>query len=147
MIAADVARALAMTAVVVVLELHGFELVTILAAEFVVGAFTTIFNPAEQAIIPALVDTPLVADANGLVRSSRSAAQFVGASVGGVLIISLGPVTGLAVNAATFAVSALLLFGMTVRPILGVEQRVKPGISRTSAMGSGGSSKREGSSS
>jgi MFS family permease len=127
MIAADVARALAMTAVVVVLELHGFELVTILAAEFVVGAFTTIFNPAEQAIIPALVDTPLVADANGLVRSSRSAAQFVGASVGGVLIVSLGPVTGLAVNAATFAVSALLLFGMTVRPILGVEQRVKPG--------------------
>jgi MFS family permease len=126
MIAADVARALAMAAVVVVLAFHGFELVTILGAEFVVGAFTTIFNPAEQAIIPALVEAPLVADANGLVRSSRSAAQFVGASVGGVLIVSLGPVTGLAVNVATFAVSALLLFGMTVRPVPEVEQRVKP---------------------
>src|SRR5208282_1883310 len=118
MIAADVARALAMSAVV---ELHGFELVTILVAYFVVGAFSTIFNPAEQALIPALVDTPLVADANGLVRSSRSAAQFVGASLGGILIVTLGPVMGLAANAATFAVSALLLFGMTVRSVAEVE--------------------------
>jgi MFS family permease len=126
MIGADIARALAMGAVVVVLELHGFELVTILAAYFVVGAFTTIFNPAEQAIIPSLVDTPLVADANGLVRSSRSAAQFVGASLGGILIVSLGPITGLGANAATFAVSALLLFGMTARPAVQIEQRTKP---------------------
>ncbi|HXY12232.1 MAG TPA: MFS transporter [Thermoplasmata archaeon] len=114
MIVSDVARALAMGAVVVVLVLHGFDLPTLLAAEFVIGAFTTVFNPAEQAIIPALVETRLVADANGLVRSSRSAAQFVGASLGGVLIVTLGAVIGVAANAATFAVSALLLFGMTV---------------------------------
>jgi len=115
MIGADVARAVAMAAVVVVLEVHGFELLTILGAYFVVGAFTTVFNPAEQAIVPALVETALVADANGLVRSSRSAAQFVGVSLGGVLIVTLGPASGIAANAATFAVSALLLFGMTVR--------------------------------
>jgi len=115
MIGSDVARAVAMAAVVVVFEVHGFDLVTVLAANFVVGAFTTVFNPAEQAIIPALVDAPLVADANGLVRSSRSAAQFVGASLGGVLIVSLGAVVGIAANAVTFGVSALLLLGMTVR--------------------------------
>jgi MFS family permease len=126
MIGSDVARALAMAAVVVVLELHGFDLVTILGAYFVVGAFTTVFNPAEQAIIPALVDLPLVADANGLVRSSRAAAQFVGAAVGGVLIVSLGPVTGVIANAATFAVSAFLLLGMTVRPEPRVSTRRKP---------------------
>jgi MFS family permease len=119
MIVSDVARAVAMGAVVVVLALHGFDLPTILAAEFVIGAFTTVFNPAEQAIIPALVESPLVPDANGLVRSSRSAAQFVGTSLGGVLIVTLGAVVGVAANAATFAVSALLLFGMTVgaRPL------------------------------
>jgi len=114
MIGSDVARAVAMTAVVVVLEVHGFDLATILAAYFVVGAFTTVFNPAEQAVVPALVESDLVADANGLVRSSRSAAQFVGASVGGVLIVTLGSVWGVAANAITFAVSAALLYGMSV---------------------------------
>ncbi|HYA71234.1 MAG TPA: MFS transporter [Thermoplasmata archaeon] len=115
MIGSDVARAVAMTAVVVVLEVHGFDLLTILGANFVVGAFTVVFNPAEQAIVPVLVESSLVADANGLVRSSRSAAQFVGTSVGGVLIVTLGAVAGVAANAATFALSAALLLGMVVR--------------------------------
>lgn len=126
MITSDAARAVAMTAVVVVLELHGFELVTILAAYFVIGAFTTVFNPAEQSILPALVEAPLIADANGLVRASRSATQFVGASIGGVLIVVLGPVSGIAANAATFALSASLLFGMSVRPVPELISRGKP---------------------
>lgn len=125
MIGADVARALAMTAVVIVLELHGFELLTILAAYFVVGAFTTVFNPAEQAIVPALVESALVADANGLVRSSRSALSFIGVSIGGVLIVSLGPAAGVAANAVTFALSATLLFGMTTRPLAEAQKRPK----------------------
>lgn len=111
---------------VVVLEIHGFDLFTILAAFFLLGAFTTVFNPAEQSIIPALVDTPLVADANGLVRSSRSAVQFVGAAIGGVPIVSVGPIAGVAANALTFAVSAILLVGMSVRPLPGVAGRSKP---------------------
>src|SRR5208282_4185216 len=126
MIGADVARALAMGIVVVVLDLHGFDLLTVLGSYFVIGAFTTIFSPAEQAIIPALVEAPLVADANGLVRSSRSALQFVGVAIGGVLIVSLGPVWGVAANAATFALSAMLLLGMSVRPVPALAGRLKP---------------------
>jgi len=114
MIGADIARALAMASVVVVLLFHGFDLLTILVAYFLVGAFTTIFNPAEMAIVPALVRLPLVADANGLVRSSRSAAQFVGTSLGGVLVVTLGAAAGVAANAATFALSATLLLGMSI---------------------------------
>ncbi|MGA8710102.1 MAG: MFS transporter [Thermoplasmata archaeon] len=126
MIGADLARAAAMASVAVVLEFYGFNLLTILVAYFLVGAFTTIFNPAEQSIVPALVEAPLVADANGLVRSSRSALSFVGYAVGGILIVSVGAVWGVAANAATFALSALLLFGMTVRPIPALAGRAKP---------------------
>lgn len=114
MILADVSRALAMAVVVVVLEVKGFDLATMLGAYFVVGAFTTIFNPAEQAIVPSLVERDLIADANGLVRSSRSVLQFLGASVAGLLIVTVGPRAGVAANAATFAVSAALLVGMRV---------------------------------
>ena len=127
MILADGVRALAMAGVAAVLELHGFDLVTILAANFVVGAFTTVFNPAEQAIVPALVDAPLVADANGLIRSSRSALQFLGFSSAGVMIVTLGATFGVVVNAATFALSALLLTGMRIPSTGAAGARAAPG--------------------
>lgn len=114
MIAADVARSLAMFAVVIVLGLGGFNLLVLVGAYAVVGAFTTLFNPAEQALVPSLVPLEDVADANGLVRSSRASVQFVGAAVAGVLIVTTGPVWGIAINAVTFAVSAALLTGMRI---------------------------------
>jgi Major Facilitator Superfamily len=114
MIGSDVARALALVVVVVDLDLRGLDLPTIFAAYFVIAAFTTIFQPCEQALVPSIVEGPLVAEANGLVRSSRSILQFVGVAVGGLLIVTIGPVAGIAVNAATFGASALLLTGMVV---------------------------------
>ena len=114
MILSDLVRAAAMTLVVLVLVTRGFDLPTVLAAYFLVGAFTTIFNPAEQSIVPALVHPGDVADANGLVRSSRSAVQFAGSAVAGVLIVTTGATAGLAVNALTFFLSASLLTGLHV---------------------------------
>jgi len=112
MIGSDVARAVAMAAVTVELAVRGFDLYSLLGAYAVVGAFTTIFNPAEQALVPRLVGASWVADANGLVRSSRSALQFVGSAVAGGLLVTVGPVAGLGANAVTFALSAALLTGM-----------------------------------
>lgn len=112
MIGSDVVRAIALGAVTVELVAVGFDLASLLAAYAVVGAFTTIFNPAEQALVPHLVPSESVADANGLVRSSRSALQFVGSAVAGVLLVTVGPAWGLGANAATFALSAVLLTGM-----------------------------------
>jgi hypothetical protein len=114
MVLADFSRAAAVGAVVVDLVVRGLDLGVVLAAYFVVGAFTTVFNPAEQAIVPSLVEAELVADANGLVRSSRSALQFVGTGVAGALIVTVGPVAGIGVNAVTFLISGLLLVGMRV---------------------------------
>jgi MFS family permease len=114
MITADFARAVALAVVVFDLQLRGFDLLPVLGANFVVGAFTTVFNPAEQAIVPSIVEERLVADANGLVRSSRATLQFVGASVAGVLIVTVGPIVGVGVNALTFLVSGLLLVGLKV---------------------------------
>ncbi len=95
MIRSDLARAAAAVALVVVvfLQVSGSTCPVLLGGAFVLGAFTTLFNPAEQSIVPSLVAAPLVADANGLVRSSRSTVQFVGASLGGVLIVTVGPLT------------------------------------------------------
>ncbi len=114
MIGADLARALALGVVVVTLLLVGLDLPVLLGANFVVGAFTTVFSPAEQAILPALVPPEQVPDANGLVSSSRSALRFVGAAVAGAFIVTVGATVGVAVNALTFLLSAALLVGMIV---------------------------------
>jgi MFS transporter, DHA3 family, macrolide efflux protein len=114
MILSDFARAAALGLLAVDLILNGFSLLPILGAYATVGAFTTIFSPAEQALVPSLVATELVADANGLVRSSRSALQFLGTSVAGGLIVTVGARAGIVVNAATFLVSGLLLTGMRI---------------------------------
>lgn len=114
MILSDLSRAVAVGIVVLVLLRVGFNLPVLLSANFVLGAFSTLFNPAEQSIVPTLVPVELVADANGLVRSSRSTIQFIGASLGGVLIVTLGPLTGVGINVATFVLSAVLLTGMRV---------------------------------
>ncbi|HYA56892.1 MAG TPA: MFS transporter [Thermoplasmata archaeon] len=118
MILSDFVRAAAMSGVVADLELRGFDLPVVLTAYFVLGAFSTIFNPAEQAILPSLVGPDMVADANGLVRSSRSALQFAGTAVGGALIVTVGPTVGVVANAATFLLSGFLLLGMQVAPHL-----------------------------
>src|SRR5271170_1558378 len=98
MVLSDLVRAVTIALLVVDLEVWGFNLWVFLGANFVVSAFSTVFNPAEQAVVPSLVGPALVPDANGLIRSSRAAIAFAGASVAGALIVTVGPVVGLATN-------------------------------------------------
>jgi Transmembrane secretion effector len=114
MVSSDLIRAAAVALLVLDYELWGFSLVAFLGASFVLAACSTVFNPAEQAVVPSLVGPPLVADANGLIRSSRATLAFVGASVAGALIVTVGPVAGLATNVATYLFSAALLIGISV---------------------------------
>ncbi len=109
MILSDLARAAMTVALVLVLVVYGFNLGAILAEELVVSAFTVVFNPAEQSFLPAVVSGRDLPDANGLVRSSRNAASFVGASAGGALIVTIGAVPGVAIMAATFLSSGILI--------------------------------------
>jgi len=130
MILSDVVRAATLGIVVVDLARFGLNLPLLLGANAIIGAFTVVFNPAEQAIVPSLVPPADVADANGLVRSSRSSLQFVGVAVGGILIVTVGPVWGVGVNALTFALSAALLTGLRVRshlPDSGPSSAARPG--------------------
>jgi MFS family permease len=109
MILSDFSRGGMTIILVAILATRGFNLPAILVEEFVVSAFTVVFNPAEQAYIPAVVGGRDLPDANGLVRASRNAASFIGASAGGALIVSVGAVPGVAVMGATFLTSGILI--------------------------------------
>lgn len=114
MVVSDLVRAAATAALVLFTWRFGVNLPAIVLDTFVVGSFTTIFNPAEQSLIPAIVEAGHTADANGLISASRSSAQLVGTALAGALIVSVGPLVGLGINALTFLVSGLLVAGVRV---------------------------------
>jgi MFS family permease len=82
-------------------------LVAALAA--VTGAASGIFYPASRGLIPQIVDGPQLQSANALIRLSQNSASLAGAAMSGVIIAGVGAGWGLAVDAASFLVSAGLV--------------------------------------
>ncbi|MFI6820548.1 MFS transporter [Micromonospora sp. NPDC050187] len=78
-----------------------------------VGILATIRNPAGRSLVPILVNPVDLAPANALFGLTRTLTLTVGPGLGGLLIAAPGGVhTALAVDTATFVVSALLLTGL-----------------------------------
>ena len=109
MILSDLARAACSALLAFVLVLLGFSLLAVLTVSFAWAASGAVFNPAEQSLLPALVPATQIPDANGLIQSSRSIASLVAGPAAGLLILLVGGVPSLWVNAATFVASAGLL--------------------------------------
>jgi len=91
---------------------HALWAVYTLAALLAVGS--TLFNPALQAVIPALLDEEDLLAANSVAWSSGRLVQIVGASVAGGLIAWAGTTPAFLVNAASFAFSAVMLTRLSI---------------------------------
>jgi MFS family permease len=88
----------------------GVATVGMLAAlEAVNGAAAAFIFPAAAALTPLTVPTQLLQQANALLRIGMNGGTILGAAAGGALVAAVGPGWGLAVNAVTFAATALLL--------------------------------------
>ena len=82
-----------------------------------VGLLTPPFEAARSGLVADIVTGELYVAANGLTQTLAQAGQVGGFLVGGVLVAGLGSRGALLVDAATFAVSALLLAAqVTPRP-------------------------------
>ena len=117
MLAADITRGLAvgMIAGLTLADvLQVWHLVT-LAAIYSVG--TAFFAPAFDAIVPEILPTESLAQANSLDQFIRPIAlRLAGPALGGVLIAHLGGGVAFALDAASFAVAAGSLSAMAPRP-------------------------------
>jgi len=112
MVLSDLARAASLVGLVVSLLLFGFNLAVVLVVAFVLGAFTTLFQPAERALTPSVVGAEQLQNANALVQSTNSVIQFASNAGGGVLIAAVGVTVAFALNTSTFMASALLILGI-----------------------------------
>ena len=106
MIATDVARGAAVATLFIP---DTPTLPHICAVAVVLGVGGSLFLPSFHASLPKLVAPERLASANALVGATFSAAIMIGPSLGAVIVANLGLTGGLALNAASFAVSAVLI--------------------------------------
>lgn len=72
-------------------------------------------GPAENALLPTLVDKERLGAANSLNALNNNLARLIGPAAGGLLIGSLGFAGAVIVDALTYLVAALLILGMKAR--------------------------------
>jgi MFS family permease len=104
MLAADFARAALFAAMLLPLPVG-----VLLLLAFIAGMATPPFEAARSAALPDLVPEERYGDALALAGISVQSALVVGYALGGVLLTLVEPETALAINAASFIVSAILL--------------------------------------
>ncbi|HEX4705543.1 MAG TPA: MFS transporter [Pseudonocardiaceae bacterium] len=85
------------------------------AAAIGASALQGLQQPASQALLPRLVPHDQLTAAMSLISVQWTVSAVVGPAIGGLLVVTLRPSTGYAVDTATFAGSVLLLFRL--RPV------------------------------
>ena len=119
MLAADVARLLAVGALALLSATGAIEIWHIAVLAAVYGSGQAFFAPAFDAIVPELLPHELLGQANALDQFVRPVAlRMAGPAAGGVLVAAVGAGAAFALDAATFGASAiaLLLMRRQVRP-------------------------------
>ena len=80
------------------------------------GALAAVSLPASLALVPQTVAAEQLRPANAILRLSMNAGSIVGASLGSVLVAIFGPGFGLAIDAGTFLLAALLFTRLRPHP-------------------------------
>ncbi|MFS8199379.1 MFS transporter [Streptomyces sp. CWNU-52B] len=82
------------------------------------GTATALFSPAMTGVVPLIVPGARLQQANGLLQMGTNTSMLLGLALSGVTVAFVGAGWALAINAASFAASALLIRGLrvTARP-------------------------------
>jgi MFS family permease len=108
----NVGRAVALLSVPIVYWVGGLSIWQLYVVGFAVGTCTVFFDVAYQSYIPALVGREDVVEANSKLEISRAAANIAGPGMAGGLIALLTAPVAVLVDAVSYAISAVLLFGI-----------------------------------
>ncbi len=112
MLGSDLVRALAQAVSATLLLTGSADVWELCVLQALYGFAAGFFWPASTAVVPQTVDAASLQQANALIGLSRNVAMVLGPAVAGVLVATIGPSWGLALDAATFIVSAACLVAM-----------------------------------
>jgi predicted MFS family arabinose efflux permease len=112
MLLTDITRALVIGALAVTADLGPARAEVLVPLAIVIGAGEGLFLPASFSIVPSLLSGDDLGPGNALSSSGTQLATLIGPAVGGALVAIAGPSFAFALDAATFAASALTLYAM-----------------------------------
>lgn len=113
MLGANCARVIAVAALTAATAAGRADEPALIVIAIVLGACEGMFIPASEVIVPALVSRDELQAGNALISGTTQLSQLAGPALGGLLVASLGPAQGFAIDATTFVVSALTLVGIS----------------------------------
>jgi hypothetical protein len=114
MVCADVARLATQGLLAGLVIAGGADVWSVALLSGLTGIATGFFNPASTGLLPAIVAPEQLQQANGVRATMMSAGEIGGPVLAGALVAAVGAGWALAVDAATFGASALLLTGVRV---------------------------------
>ncbi|MBP2321375.1 putative MFS family arabinose efflux permease [Kibdelosporangium banguiense] len=130
MVTADVSRAV----LVALMAIPGTPLAVLAALVVAVQLLNAPFTAAQAAILPNVLTDDRYEIGQSIRQVSGQAGQLIGFAGGGVMIGLLGAHRALAVNAISFAISALIIrFGVRPRQAAGTTERNEPALHRLKA--------------
>jgi MFS family permease len=109
MVYSNVASGLSQGAIAVLLLTGQAEVWHLLVLAAVNGLSSAFFFPAAIGIVPQTVPQRMLQQANAILRLGQNASWIGGAALGGLVVAATSPGVGVAVDAATFLVAAVLL--------------------------------------
>jgi MFS family permease len=109
MLAADVARCAAQGTLAAILFFGSPQLWLFVATALIVGTGNALFQPALSGLTVEIAPRDQLGDANALFGMAQPAARVAGPALAGILIAVTTPAVVIAVDAGTYAISALAL--------------------------------------
>jgi len=116
MLTADVARMAVQAATAALLLSHGARIWELIVLQALAGTGTAFFNPASTGLTPMTVSAGRLQEANALRGMSMGLTLLAGPALAGILIVTAGPGYALAIDAASFGVSAFYLARLHLPP-------------------------------
>ncbi len=114
MLASDCVRAVTQGASAALLLTGSARIWELAALQAAYGAAEAFFGPASTALVPQTVEADQLQPANALLGLTNNVAMVLGPAIAGVIVATLGPKWGLAIDATTFVASAAFLSRLRV---------------------------------
>ena len=124
MLGSDTVRALTQATLAVLLLSGAAHVWQIIVLQAIYGTAEAFFTPSITGLVPEVISSDRLRQANSLLRSTLSLSFVVGPALGGLVILRTGPEGAIVADAATFAISAMLLFQL--RPVANGTRETTP---------------------
>jgi MFS family permease len=118
LVLADLGRAVLLGSIPLAYAFDALHLGQLYVVGFLVGICTVFFDVSYQSYLPSLVAREQLVEGNSKLEISRSGAQIAGPGAAGGLIGAIGAPAAILLDAISFLVSAIFLFGIRKPEVL-----------------------------